>query len=103
MARDRRRFLPPALKKGDLMSDVSRRSAGKLLAAAAVAVPAAALLAQTAAAVEPNMQNALQSLEAAHDWLQRATPNKGGHRERALRFVEQAMNEVRNGIAYSGG
>jgi hypothetical protein len=84
------------------MSTLSRRSAGKLIAAA-VAVPAAGLLSQTAAAVEPNMQNALQALESAHDWLQRAIPNKGGHRERAIRLVEQAMNEVRNGIAYSGG
>ncbi|HLJ19229.1 MAG TPA: hypothetical protein VKU84_03480 [Stellaceae bacterium] len=85
------------------MSALSRRSAGKLIAAVAVAVPAAGLLSKTAAAVEPNMQNALQALQSAHDWLQRATPNKGGHRERALRFVEQAINEVRNGIAYSGG
>jgi hypothetical protein len=84
------------------MSTLSRRSAGRLIAAA-VAVPVAGLLSQTAATVEPNMQNALQALESAHDWLQRAIPNKGGHRERALRLVEQAMNEVRNGIAYSGG
>lgn len=81
------------------MSALSRRSAGKLIAAAAV-VPAASLLSQTAAAAEPNMENALRSLEAAHDWLQRATPNKGGHRERALRLVEQAIGEVRAGMAF---
>jgi hypothetical protein len=84
------------------MSTLSRRSAGKLIAAGAVTLPALAV-SQSAAAFEPNMQNALQALESAHDWLQRATPNKGGHRERALRFVEQAINEVRNGIAFSGG
>jgi hypothetical protein len=84
------------------MSTLSRRSAGKLIAAAAIAAPAA-LASQSAAAFEPNMQNALSGLESAHDWLQRATPNKGGHRERALRLVEQAINEVRTGIAYSGG
>ncbi len=83
------------------MSTLSRRSAGKLIAAA-VAMPALAV-SETAAAVEPNMQNALKALESAHDWLQRAAPNKGGHRERALRAVEQAINEVRAGIAYSGG
>ncbi len=81
------------------MSALSRRSAGKLIAAA-VAVPAASLLSQTAAAAEPNMENALRSLEAAHDWLQRATPNKRGHRERAIRLVEQAINEVRAGMAF---
>jgi hypothetical protein len=92
------------MQKGEMpMSTLSRRSAGKLIAAAAIAAPAAALVSQSAAAFEPNMQNALQALESAHDWLQRATPNKGGHRERALRFVEQAINEVRAGIAYSGG
>ena len=85
------------------MSAMSRRSAGKLIAAAAVAAPALGMSARTAVAFEPNMQSALQALESAHDWLQRATPNKGGHRERALRLVEQAINQVRAGIAYSGG
>jgi hypothetical protein len=84
------------------MAALSRRCAGKLIAGA-VAIPVTGLLSQTAAAVEPNMQNALQALQSAHDWLQRAIPNKGGHRERALRLVEQAINEVRAGIAYSGG
>ena len=84
------------------MPTLSRRSAGKLIAAAAVAVPALAV-SQTAAAFEPNMQNALGALRNAHTWLERAVPNKGGHRERAIGLVEQAINEVRNGIAYSGG
>ena len=84
------------------MSTLSRRFAGKLIAAVAIMVPALSVY-QTVAAFEPNMENALKALESAHDWLQRATPNKGGHRERALRMVEQAINEVRAGIAYSGG
>jgi len=84
------------------MSTLSRRSAGKLLAAAAVAVPALAV-SQTAAAFEPNMQNALRALENAHNWLQRAEPNKSGHREHAIALVEQAINEVQAGIAASGG
>ncbi len=82
------------------MSTLSRRSAGKLIAAAAVAVPAASLLTQNAAAAEPNMENALRALENAHNWLERATPNKGGHRERAIGLVEQAINEVRAGMAF---
>lgn len=85
------------------MSTLSRRSAGKLIAAAAIVAPAAALVSQSAAGFEPHMENALHALESAHESLERASPNKGGHRERALRFVEQAINEVRNGIAYSGG
>lgn len=85
------------------MSDVSRRSAGKLLAASALALSAAGLLSKSAAAVEPNMQQALNDLMDAHNALERAIPNKAGHRERALRLVEQAINEVRAGIAVSGG
>ena len=85
------------------MSDFSRRSAGKLIAAGVVALPAIGLLSRSAAAFEPNMDNALRALENAHTWLQRAEPNKGGHRERAIGMVEQAINEVRAGIAYSGG
>ena len=85
------------------MSIVSRRSAGKLIAAVAAAVPAAGLLSKTAAATEPNMDRALSDLMDAHTALEHAAPNKAGHRERALRFVEQAINEVRAGIAGSGG
>jgi len=85
------------------MSIVSRRSAGKLIAAVAVAVPAAVLLSKTAAAAEPNMEHALSDLMDAHTALEHAVPNKGGHRERALRLIERAINEVRAGIAVSGG
>ena len=35
--------------------------------------------------------------------LTKATPNKGGHRERALGLIDQAMGEVRAGIAFAGG
>ena len=84
------------------MSNISRRSAGKLIAVGVVALPAAGM-SRSAAAFEPNMENALRALENAHTWLERATPNKGGHRERAIGMVEQAINEVRAGIAYSGG
>ena len=85
------------------MPDISRRSAGRLIAAGAIAAPAAALLSETAAAIEPNMQQALNDLMDAHTALEHAVPNKAGHRERAIRFVEQAINEVRAGIAVSGG
>ncbi|WP_204278205.1 hypothetical protein, partial [Escherichia coli] len=42
-------------------------------------------------AAQPNMQAALGSLQAARAELQKATPNKGGHRERAIGFVDQAI------------
>ena len=41
-----------------------------------------------AMAAQPNMQAALGSLQAARAELIKATPNKGGHRERAIQFVD---------------
>jgi hypothetical protein len=55
-----------------------------------------------AMAAQPNMQAALGSLQAARAELIKATPNKGGHRERAIQFVDSAIAETRNGIAYAG-
>jgi hypothetical protein len=53
-------------------------------------------------AAQPNMQAALGSLQAARAELQKSTPNKGGHRERAIGFVDQAIAETRAGISYAG-
>ena len=47
------------------------------------------------------MQDALRALNAALRSLDRAAPNKGGHRARAMALVEQAIQEVRAGIAYA--
>ena len=55
-----------------------------------------------AMAAQPNMQAALGSMQAARAELVRATPNKGGHRERAINLVNQAINETEAGMAYSG-
>jgi hypothetical protein len=52
-----------------------------------------------ATAAQPNMQAALGSLQAARAELVRATPNKAGHRERAIGFVDSAIAETRAGIA----
>src|ERR1700729_2241871 len=55
-----------------------------------------------AGADQPNMQAALASLQQARSYLVQATPNKGGHRERAINLVNQAINETEAGMAYSG-
>jgi hypothetical protein len=47
------------------------------------------------------MQAALGSLQQARSYLVRATPNKGGHRDRAINLVNQAINETEAGMAYS--
>jgi hypothetical protein len=55
-----------------------------------------------AMAAQPNMQAALGSLQAARAELIKATPNKGGHRERAIGFVDSAIAETKAGISYAG-
>ena len=55
-----------------------------------------------AMAAQPNMQAALGSMQAARAELVRATPNKGGHRERALGFLDSAIGKTKAGIAYAG-
>lgn len=63
-------------------------------------------LATDAASAQPcvgnrNMCDALTSLQQARASLQRADTNKGGHRAQAIRSVDQAIQQVRNGIRYS--
>ena len=49
---------------------------------------------------EPHMSAAYGHLEQARNELERATPNKGGHRERALQAIDQAMQEIQQGEQY---
>ena len=76
-----------------------------LLAAAGAAGSALALTSTPALAYQGNMERALSALEAAMASLQAATPNKGGHRERAMRLIGRAIREVQAGIdfAYAHG
>lgn len=52
---------------------------------------------------QPHMGESLALLQSARAELVAATPNKGGHRERALGLIDQAIAEVRAGIAFVGG
>lgn len=63
----------------------------------------ALLSAGIASANQPNMQNALSQLYGAQAALQAAAPNKGGHRDAALRLVADAITQVKLGIAYAAG
>jgi hypothetical protein len=49
---------------------------------------------------QPNMQAARGSLITARNELQRATPDKGGHRANAIRLTNSAIAEVNAGIAF---
>ena len=52
---------------------------------------------------QPHMTETITLLQSARAELAAATPNKGGHRERALGLIDQAIGEVRAGIAFAGG
>jgi hypothetical protein len=54
-----------------------------------------------ASADQPHMRNALAALNTARDELWAATPNKGGHRERALDLVNAAIVQVQEGIEFA--
>jgi hypothetical protein len=51
---------------------------------------------------QPHMAESISLLQAARGELAAATPNKGGHRERGLLLIDQAISEVRAGIAFAG-
>lgn len=50
---------------------------------------------------QPKMQAAQQALEQARMEAQAASPNKGGHRERALGLIQQAEGAVNAGMQYA--
>ena len=47
---------------------------------------------------QPNMERALGSLHEARISLEESSPDKGGHRVRALELVNQAITQVRLGM-----
>jgi hypothetical protein len=52
---------------------------------------------------QPHMAETVTLLQSARAELAAATPNKGGHRERGLGLIDQAIGEVRAGMAFAGG
>jgi hypothetical protein len=49
------------------------------------------------------MVNALNALQTARTELEVAAENKGGHRVTAIQRIDEAINQVRLGIAAAGG
>jgi hypothetical protein len=49
---------------------------------------------------QPRMHQAKADLEAARSELQKAEHNKGGHRAKAIEYVEAAITEVNRGIQF---
>ena len=48
----------------------------------------------------PEMRRALHALERAKEDLEHAAHHFGGHRAKALQLTEQAIQEVKAGLAY---
>lgn len=49
---------------------------------------------------QPRMQAALTSLQEAQASLNAATPDKGGHRAKAISLTKQAIRQVEAGIKF---
>jgi hypothetical protein len=73
----------------------------KTLAAAGALVISATAGYAVAQIYQPHMVNALGDLRAARSELNIATPDKGGHRVAAINLVNQAIDQVHQGIAYA--
>ena len=52
---------------------------------------------------QPHMRSALGFLRAAKAELDKATPDKGGHRAKALELTAGAITEVDAGIKFANG
>jgi len=57
--------------------------------------------AQAQPGYQPNMEQALGSLHQARISLEVSSPDKGGHRVRALELVNQAIEQVRLGMYFA--
>ena len=73
-------------------------SARKVLLGAALA---ASMGIGYAIGAQPHMEASVGLLQNARAELAAATPNKGGHREKALGLIDSAIAEVRAGIAFA--
>ena len=58
-------------------------------------------LAGCASSGQPHMNASLNELNAAHQELDAAVADKGGHRARAMALVDDAVTEVSAGIDYA--
>lgn len=75
---------------------------GKILALAVIlglfSIPAA--MATPPVEDQPHMKEALEALKQARHHLEAAVPDKGGHREAALKATDDAIHHTEEGIAY---
>lgn len=82
-------------------TDLTRRNLARLAFAGTVATVATGLTASSAQAYQGNMERALSSLFDALASLREASSNKGGHRVKAMRLIQQAIDETQAGIEFA--
>lgn len=74
-----------------------------LAGALALVVGRNAMVSDAAAEPQPAMAKAVERLVEAKRLLEAATPDKGGHRVKAIAAVKLALEETREGIKYDDG
>ena len=73
--------------------NVSRRSIASLTTLLAIDAVVSASVTSEAEAAQPSIDAALRSLYAAKRGILTSLPRKDGHRNRALKHLEQAIHE----------
>ena len=71
-----------------------------IIALLVVTAIASGFVAGRASADQPRMQAALGHLKLARTELEKADRDKGGHREAALKFTNDAIAECERGVRY---
>jgi hypothetical protein len=91
------------IRKGHMMFDsqMTRRGFAAAAVTGAAAVGLLGASTNSANAYQGNMERALGSLHQALGELRQATANKGGHRVRAMEFVNQAIAETQAGVEFA--
>ncbi len=82
-----------------LNSDMKLKFAHLLIAFTVGLTLSSGVLMQNVQAGQPHMENALTALQNARHQLEIAKPDKGGHRENAIGIIDNAISEVKAGIA----
>jgi hypothetical protein len=75
-------------------------STDRRTAVLALVATAAAAATGTAHADQPHMEAALAALQQALAELEKAAPDKGGHRVNSINAVKAAIAEVKKGIEF---
>ncbi|GAB5377083.1 MAG: hypothetical protein AcusKO_35450 [Acuticoccus sp.] len=73
------------------------RSTQRTLAIVTLAAALTAGFASVAGAEQTHMENAVKYLNSAKAELQKANANKGGHRNKAIQLIDEAIQQVRMG------